>query len=524
MSLKEDYLLAIDHGTQSIRAGVFDLRGNPVTIARRTIEPYFSAQPGWAEQNPDYFWEELCQVCQELWQTCPVPPEAIRGMALTTQRGTVVNVDREGKPLRPAIIWLDQRLARGVTPVKGTWGVLFKTLRLERDITRVQAEAEANWIRLNQPDIWTRTHKFLLLSGYLTYRLTGRFVDSVASQVGYLPFDVKRANWAGPRDWRWQAIPLDRDCLPELVQPGEMLGQITPQAAQATGIRVGLPVIAAASDKACEVLGSGGLEPQIGCLSFGTTATLNTTHSKYLEVIPMLPPYPGPVPGTFNPEVDVKRGYWMVSWFKREFALHERQVAASRGIEAEELFDELVNCVPPGSMGLTLQPYWMPGFKVLGPEAKGAIIGFGEIHTRSHLYRAILEGLAYALREGKERTEKRSGVKITELRVSGGGARSEAALQLTADIFGLPVARLHTTETSILGAAVAAAVGLKLHPDFKSAVKEMTRLGPGPVFTPNPSAQATYDQLYKRVYLEMYQKLQPLYLEIQKITGYPDRV
>jgi sugar (pentulose or hexulose) kinase len=130
-----------------------------------------------------------------------------------------------------------------------------------------------------------------------------------------------------------------------------------------------------------------------------------------------------------------------------------------------------------------LQPYWSPGLKVPGPEAMGAVIGFTDVHTRAHLYRAILEGLAYGLREGKERLEKRRiGTPITELRISGGGSQSDAAMQLTADIFGLPAIRPHVYETSGLGAAIDAAVGLKLHPDFATAVREMTR--PGRIFDP----------------------------------------
>ena len=131
----------------------------------------------------------------------------------------------------------------------------------------------------------------------------------------------------------------------------------------------------------------------------------------------------------------------------------------------------------PGALGLVLQPYWSPGLKVPGPEAKGAVIGFGDIHTRAHLYRAILEGLAYGLREGKERLERRIGHPITELRVSGGGAQSDVVMQLSADIFGLPAIRPHVYETSGLGAAIDAAVGLKLHADFDTAVREMTRIG-----------------------------------------------
>jgi sugar (pentulose or hexulose) kinase len=211
-----------------------------------------------------------------------------------------------------------------------------------------------------------------------------------------------------------------------------------------------------------------------------------------------------------------------VNWFKEEFAHREQLIADERGIEPEVLFDELVNKVPPGSMGLILQPYWSPGLKVPGPEAKGAIIGFGDVHTRAHIYRAILEGLGYALREGKERTEHRSRIPITELRVSGGGSQSDAAMQITADIFGLPTARPHIYETSGLGAAIDLAVGLGLHPDFDTAVREMTRLGE--VFEPNPETREIYDGLYQRVYQRMYKKLKPLYDEIREITGYPSKL
>ncbi len=257
--------------------------------------------------------------------------------------------------------------------------------------------------------------------------------------VAYLPFDYKRLRWAAPRDWKWQALAVRREQLPELFKPGERLGEISAEASRHTGIPQGLPLIAAGADKACEVLGAGALEPTIACLSYGTTATINTTRARYLETVPLIPPYPAAIPDHFNTEVMIYRGYWMVSWFKREFGLREMQQAREQGVEPEQLFDELVNGVPPGSMGLTLQPYWSPGIREPGLEAKGAMIGFGDVHTRAHIYRAILEGLAYALRQGKERIEKRSGTPIVRLRVAGGGSQSDAAMQLTADIFGLPV-------------------------------------------------------------------------------------
>jgi sugar (pentulose or hexulose) kinase len=514
-----DLILALDHGTQNVRALVFDLQGNLVAQSRVAIEPYFSPQPGWAEQLPSYFWESLCQACRGLWSQGAVSKAAVKGVALTTQRATVVNVDRDGKALRPAILWLDQRRTEGLPPVGGLWGLAFRLVRMRDTVAYLQAEAEANWIRTYQPDVWQQTHKYLYLSGYLTYRLVGRFVDSYACQVGYMPFDYKRLRWASPRDWKWQAIPMDPALLPDLVPPATPLGQITPQAAAATGIPAGLPLIAAAADKACEVIGSGCLEPHVGCLSYGTTATINATHRRYVEVIPLIPPYPSAVPGAYSLEIQIYRGYWLVNWFKEQFGHREQIIAERQGVDPEILFDDLLAEVPPGSLGLTLQPYWSPGVRVPGPEAKGAVIGFGDAHTRAHLYRAILEGVAYGLREGKERTQRRSKVPITELRVAGGGSQSDAAMQLTADVFGLPAARPHLYEASGLGAAIDAAVGLGLHPDFETAVREMTRLGE--VFEPDAQNHEIYDQLYHRVYKRMYDRLQPLYEEIRAITGYP---
>ncbi len=510
-------LLSIDNGTQSVRALLFDLRGNLLAKQRVPIEPYFSDAPGWAEQHPQVFWEAVCEACQGLWAQEGVDKGRIAAVALTTQRGTVINVDEKGVPLRPAIVWLDQRRTEGLPPIGGMWGLAFKLAGASETAAYLQAEAEANWIQTQQPEIWRKTHKYFFLSGYLTHCLTGRFADSVGCQVGYYPFDYKRQHWSKKWDWKWQAAPVDPHMLPELVPPAGLLGEITRQASEATGIPAGLPLIAAAADKACEVIGSGSLAPHVGCLSYGTTATINTTHRRYIEVIPLIPPYPAAVPGAYSLELQIYRGYWMVSWFKQEFGLRERRIAAERGIEPEALFDELIHAVPPGSDGLVLQPYWSPGLRHPGPEARGAVLGFGDAHTRAHMYRAIIEGVAYALREGAERTAKRTKVPITELRVAGGGSQSDAAMQITADVFGLPASRPHVYEASGLGAAINAAVGAGLHPDFDTAVREMTHLGD--TFAPDPKTHAVYNQLYREVYLQMYKRLQPLYRAIRRITS-----
>jgi sugar (pentulose or hexulose) kinase len=515
----EPLILAVDHGTQSVRALLFDPIGALVARTKIEIEPYVSPRPGWAELDVEMSWSTVCEACRRVVAEAGVAPEAIAGMAVTTQRATMVCVDADGAPLRPAILWLDQRRTENLPPVGGLWGLAFRAAGMRDTVAYFQAEAESNWLRTHDPDTWRRTHRYLFLSGFLIHRLTGRFVDSVASQVGYVPLDYKRHAWAGPRDWKWGATGVAPELLPEIEPPGEVLGQLTTAAARATGLPPGLPVIAAGADKACEVLGAGCTTPEIGCLSYGTTATVNTIHPRYVEPIPFVPPYPAAVPGAWAMEVQIYRGYWMVSWFKREFGHREQRLAEEHGVAPEALFDELVNAVPPGSMGLVLQPYWSPGVKVPGPEAKGAVIGFGDVHTRAHLYRAILEGLAYGLREGAERTARRSGVALEELRIAGGGSQSDAAMQLTADIFGLPASRPHVYEASGLGAAIDAAVGLGLHPDFRTAVAAMTRRGG--TFEPEPKRRELYDRLYREVYLKMYARLQPLYERIRAITGYP---
>jgi sugar (pentulose or hexulose) kinase len=479
------------------------------------IQPYYSEKPGWAEQDPKVFWDAVCEACQAIWQLEGVKKDAIAGVGLTTQRSTVINLDANHEPLRPAMVWLDQRREENMPPLGGFWGLLFKIAGMQNTVRYLQAEAEANWIKTHQPEVWAKTDKYIYLSGYLTYKLIDKVVDSVGCQVGYMPFDYKSQDWAKPSDWKWDAVQVKREMLPELVPPTGLLGHISKEASEATGIPEGLPLIATAADKATEVIGAGCLEPHIGCLSYGTTATINTTHRKYVEVIPLIPPYPAAVPNAYSLEVQIYRGFWMVSWFKEEFGQSEKRAAEEMGIEAEVLFDKLLQTVPPGSEGLILQPYWSPGLKIPGPEAKGAVIGFGDVHSRAHFYRAIIEGLTYALREGAERTEKRSHIPITALRVAGGGSQSPGAMQITADVFGLPVSRPHVYEASGLGAAIDVAVGLDLQPDFDTAVTEMTHLGD--TFEPDPKRHRLYTDLYEQLYRRMYRRLQPLYHAIAEI-------
>lgn len=515
--MNEDVLLAIDHGTQSVRALLFDLHGHLLARSQVKLDQYQQPHPGWMEHDPEEFWRSLCKACRQLWTSTTIRREQVRGLVVTTQRGTVINLDAQGRPLRPAITWADQRRCNAAARYPWRWQAAFRALGLRETVRFFEQEAEAGWIAQNQPELWARTDKFLLLSGYLHHRLTGEYVDAVGSQVGYVPFDFKRGAWAAPGDWKWSCVPVEPRMLPTLVPSGTLCGKLSAAAAADTGLPAGLPVVAGAADKACEVLGSGCLTPDIACLSYGTTATVNANTPRYVEAVRFVPPFQSAVPGHYNTEVQVTRGYWMVSWFAEQFGLREQQRANETGGIPEHFFDELLDSVPPGSHGLVLQPYWNRGVRIPGPEARGAIVGFTAAHTRAHLYRAIIEGLAYALREGKERIERRAGQPVTLLRVAGGGSQSDAAMQITADVFNLPAERPALYEASGLGAAILGSVGLGLHEGFDAAAKNMTRVGRR--FEPVAANARLYERLYREVYTHMYGRLQPLYRRLRTIVG-----
>ena len=514
-------ILSIDCGTQSTRAILFSLYGEVLDKEQVFYEPYYSRQPGWAEQDPEVYWGSLCQACQAVKERSQKLFENIIGVGVTTLRDSMVNVDKEGKSLRPVMVWLDQRKARLVYKPAFPVNMALKAVGMGQALRKMQREGKCNWIRQNQPDIWNQTFKYLQVSGFLNYRLTGEFADSVASQIGHIPFDYKKLKWGNPKElmsFSSKIYPVESDKLPELINLGDEIGKISKAASEQTGIKEGIPVIACGSDKGCETLGTGVVDSTMASLSFGTTATVQTTVDKYMEPIPFMPSYPAVFAERFNPEFEIFRGYWMITWFKNEFALKEVQEAAQKGIAPEQVLNGLLREAPPGAMGLVVQPYWSPGLSE--PLAKGAMIGFGDVHKKAHVYRAVIEGLAFGLLDGLRKIEKRGKFRFEKLAVSGGASQSDEICQVSADIFDLPIVRGQTHESSGLGAAIITASGTGCYKSVQEAVAKMVEYQF--TFEPNPKNTEIYTKLYTGVYKKMYKALKPLYGEIQEITGYPE--
>lgn len=511
--MESKVVLTIDCGTQSVRAMLFDEHGALLGKVKRNFQAYHSPRPDWAEQDADLYWDQLCEATQQLKTDVPELFHKIEAVALTTQRDTAVFVDRKGKPLRPAVVWMDQRKLDTHLPFNHTQALALWVSGMKETAIDFNRNCPAHWVHVHEPDIWASTHQVLLLSGYLLFRLSGRLVDSDASQAGKVPFNHKKRQWEPSFSIKGQIFQIPKDKLPILVEPGKELGQITEQAAESTGIPIRLPIIATASDKACETIGVGCKNDHVASISLGSQASIQTTTLRYFEPLRFIPPFAAMMPNAFNPEIQIYKGYWMISWFRKEFAQKEQKEAEELGIAPEELLNQRLASIPAGSDGLILQPLWGAGVK--RPEARGAIIGFNDIHTRIHIYRAIIEGIGYALLEGAEQIEKKLGHKFDAFAISGGGSQSDAICQISANLLNRSVYRVQTHETSGLGAAIAAFVGLGHYNNFEEAIDAMSH--PTDWFQPDPKETKLYRKIYSQIYRKMYRQVKPLYKELRTI-------
>ncbi len=507
-------VLSLDCGTQSIRGMIFDENGN--LLAKEKIiydPPYVSPETDWAERDAFLYWEETGLICKRLNANHPKHFNSVMCIVITTQRDTCVPVDIKGEPLRNAILWMDQRKIANPKPIGRiySWGT--SAVGMKKTIENFSRSCPAHWIMEYESDIWEKTHKYLMLSSFLNYKLTGKFIDSVSGQTGHMPFNYKRQMWDGKWGLKGRVFQIPSQKLCDIVPAGEVIGKITEEAALETGLPVDLPVIASGSDKACETLGTGCVSEEIASVSLGSQATIETTSERYYEVQPFIPPFPSAIDKKFNPEISVYRGFWMISWFKNEFAFREIQKAQVTGEAPEDVLNRGLKMIPPGSDGLMLQPFW--GNELTRPESRGSIIGFKEDHTRFHIYRAIIEGIGFALKEGMEKIQKKSNVKIKRAAMSGGGAQSDEICQIMADVLNRETYRVQTQETSGLGAAICAFKGMGVYDSFETAVRAMVKVKD--VFSPDRNTSDIYAQLYENGYAKIYKRLKPIYMMMEKI-------
>jgi len=336
------------------------------------------------------------------------------------------------------------------------------------------------------------------LEAWLNFELCARMALAPGGLAGVLPVDVKKRTWAGS-GLLYSLLGYQRSWLPEVVDAGEKIGEVSASASEATGLPEGLPVISCGGDKQSEALGIGvrSGRSDLAVVSLGTASSLAiasgvpraSSSYRWLTIAAV-------EPDSWQLEYMVFRGFWTVRWFARELAGDLTARAEHEGVAVEALLEQEAMDIPPGSDGLVVWPRWSPSLQE--PNETGVVVGLREVHRRGHIYRALLEGIAMDLRRGSELLEKVSGDRIREVRVGGGGSQSDLAVQILADVLGRPVRRPESVELSARGAAIVAAVGAGLHSSMDQAVAAM--VPESPLVQPDPARVALYDRLYKEVF------------------------
>lgn len=503
-------MLVVDVGTQSLRASLIDKTGKVLAFSRKKYDPaYYSPREGYAEQDADFYLHVLCQATNDLKNTNSNIYDNLKGFVIDGFRDTSVILDENKKPIRNAILWLDQRVT--VIPhmrnLKFYEKALFNLVGMY-DTVKYNAERTVSyWIKENEPQNWAKMKYYCPISAYFNYKITNNLAVSGADTIGHYPINFKKGTWLP--SWHPKidvyGIPLDK--VPPVVPVGSVIGTVSKEFSLASGIPEGINVYASGSDKACETFGNGCTDEDVASISLGTACTIDVVSHKYSEPETFLPSYQAPYKGYYDLEVQIYRGLWMVKWFTDNFGSVDIKDATKAGMTIEDYLNMKITKIHPGCDGLVLQPYWGPGLK--RPNAKGSIIGFSGVHTRYHLYRAIIEGIAFALRDGLDEIRKKTHKMPKYLVVSGGGSSSDIFCHIIADVFGIDVHRALNAESSTLGGAMSGFISNGTYKTPQETIKNM--VVPGDVIPYDKGNHEIYDRLYKKVYLKIYPSLKTVY-------------
>src|SRR5574344_724443 len=504
MENNKEYVVSIDYGTQSVRVSIIDKLGNFLAFEQERYAPaYKSPKPGYAEQDPDYYFECMAKAANRIAEKHQDLLKKCISISSTCFRDSAVFLDENYKSVRPAIIWLDQRQAKLERKIPKVYSLAFFLIGMRETIILNRKRTPALWVQENQPDVWNKVRYYVPMNLYLNYRLIGVLKDSASNMVGHFPVNFKTGKNYSEKAPKGCIYGVDPIMVPTSCEVGEKIGEVTEEASKLTGLPVGLQYITSGYDKSCEALGCGAITKDYAHISYGTSSSIAVVSKHYFEPEPFLPAYKTCYPGYYSGEVQIYRGYWMLHWFKTEVAEKQTLEAQIENMAVEEVLNKKLLDIKPGCDGLILQPYWGPGLS--RPLAKGAIIGFYDVHTKYHVYRAIIEGIAFALKEGLDGIVKKTHTPINYITVSGGGSRSDAICQITSDIFGLKVVKGETYESCSLGCAMSQFISLGIYKDAAEAKDKMVRYVK--TFYPDEKNSTEYKRFYKKVYKHIYPNL-----------------
>jgi xylulokinase len=486
-------LLGLDAGTTSVKAAVFDSLGRCLGIGR---EEYQLSTPSaeQAELDTEIYWQASVKAIHAALVQAGVDPASVRAISVSSQGETTITLDRNGHPLRPALVWLDNRSAPQAERLAAQFNsqTVYETTGVT-EILPTWTACKILWIKENEPEVFSRADKFLLVKDYLVYRLSGEYTTEGSVACTTLLYDIRRHQW-----WpeMLEAVCITTDRLPAITAAGGVAGHLSAETAANLGMRRETLVVNGGMDQAAGAIGAGGISPDVISETTGAAMAIQVTtpypdmHSRV-----HIPFCVHDLPGMYLFVPNLPTGGMSFKWFRDAFGEAEMQAAAASGQDAYDLLTAMAAPVAPGSDGLVMLPYLMGSFSPEeNPAARGVFSGFTLRHTRGHFVRAILEGVAFNLRQILEALGT-AGLHFSELRSSGGGARSMLWNQIKADVCGLPVVTMANAEAALLGDAILAAVACGMYSSAAEACAKMVaidaRIQPG-------VARLDYEKAYRR--------------------------
>ncbi len=483
------YVLGIDLGTSAVKAALYDENCRKVCDAGKEY-PLSCPQNGWAEQNAEDWYRAAAACIRQAIAQSGVRPQDIVSVGLSGQMNGIVLLDKNGAPLRPAILWCDQRGAQECEEINARVGTqnIF-------DITCNPALtgfslAKLLWVRNHQPSLYDTCRHIMLPKDYIRLRLTGEYATDVSDASGMQLLDT------GKRCWSKQVVSslgIDASLLPTVYESPEISGRVHETAAQETGLPAGIPVAAGAGDNAASAIGTGVVTDCRSFLTLGTSGVIDT-HSDTLRVDPQgrVHTFCAAVPGAWLIVASVQSAGLSMQWMRNLLFPGDSDYAQ---------VNQAIASVPIGAQRLLYLPYLMGDRSPhMDPDARGVFFGLSSMHTREHLARAVMEGISYGVRDCYGVLQS-MGVMPQEMLLCGGGAKSPIWRQMLADVLGLPMRLLQTSDSGALGAAILAAVSAGIYNDVRQACAQAVKTGG--ITQPDPAAGAAYEAfyaLYRRIY------------------------
>jgi xylulokinase len=489
------YVLGIDVGTGGTRALIVDEQGRIVAAATEEHQPFASPKIGWAEQHPEDWWRAAGVAVRKALTQAALRGDQISCVGFSGQMHGAVMLDCEGEVVRPALIWCDVRTERQCKELNERLGA-------ERLIQLTCNPALPNftltkflWVRENEPENWKRVRSVMLPKDYVRFRLTGERAIDVADASGTLMLDVANRRWSPEV---LQAAEIDASLLPAVFESQDVCGKVSATGALATGLAAGTPAVAGAGDQAAGATGMGIVTPGAVSATIGTSGVVfAATDRPALDPRGRLHTFCHAIPDRWHVMGVTQAAGLSLRWFRDRFGSSS---SPSGGDPYEKLTAEAAG-VPPGSDGLLWAPYLM-GERTphLDADARGALVGLTASHTRAHIVRAILEGVAFSLKDTFTIFEEMK-VPVKSIRLGGGGARSPLWRQIQADVYDHEVEMVEAEEGAAYGAALLAGVGAKIWPSVDAAcdsvVRVVHRVQPNPA---NAEAMQKNYAAYRRIY------------------------